>query len=81
MHQVSLRDGRDNRDDRRWIESVYHEYLIDLAPSTTGTFPALGEVGHRVPDQLMHWFSNRSAHVVTVAYGLEPPGRHTRSST
>jgi predicted acetyltransferase len=73
MHQVSLRDGRDNRDDRRWIESVYHDYLSDLA-STTGTFPALGEIGHRVPDQLMQWYSNRSAHVVMVVYGFERAG-------
>jgi predicted acetyltransferase len=74
MNQVSLRDGRDSRDDRHWIESVYHDYLADLAPSATGVFPALGEIGHRVPDQLMHWYSNRSAQVMTVVYGLQRTG-------
>jgi predicted acetyltransferase len=74
MSQVSLRDGRDSRDDRRWIESVYRDYLTDLAPSATGIFPALGEIGHRVPDQLMHWYSNRSAQVMTVIYGAERVG-------
>jgi predicted acetyltransferase len=74
MNQVSLRDGRDSRDDRRWIESVYHDYLADLAPSATGIFPALGEIGHRVPDQLMHWYSNRSAQVLTVVYDVQRAG-------
>jgi predicted acetyltransferase len=74
MNQVSLRDGRHSRDDRRWIESVYRDYLADLAPTATGIFPALGEVGHRVPDQLMHWYSDRSAQVMTVLYGAERAG-------
>jgi predicted acetyltransferase len=74
MNQVSLRDGRDSRDDRHWIESVYHDYLADLAPSATGVFPALGEIGHRVPDQLMYWYSNRSAQVMTVVYGVQRAG-------
>jgi predicted acetyltransferase len=74
MNQVSLRDGRHNRDDRRWIESVYQDYLADLAPTATGIFPALGEVGHRLPDQLMHWYSDRSAQVMTVIYGAERAG-------
>jgi predicted acetyltransferase len=74
MNQVSLRDSRDNRDDRRWIESVFHDYLADLAPAATGIFPALGEIGHRVPDQLLHWYSNRSAQVMTVIYGADRTG-------
>jgi predicted acetyltransferase len=74
MNKVSLRDGRDSRDDRRWIESVYRDYLADLAPSATGIFPALGEVGHRVPDQLGQWYSNRSAQVMTVLYGADRVG-------
>ena len=49
MDQVSVRDCRKARDDRRWIESVYRDYLNDLAPASTGIFPALGEIGHRGP--------------------------------
>jgi len=74
MNQVSLRDGRGSREDRRWIESIYHDYLTDLAPSATGIFPALGEIGHRVPDQLMHWYSDRTAQVMTVVYGADRAG-------
>jgi predicted acetyltransferase len=74
MNQVSLRDGRASREDRRWIESVYRDYLTDLAPSATGIFPTLGEVGHRVPDQLVHWYSDPNAQVMTVIYGVERTG-------
>jgi len=81
MNQVSLRDGRDNREDRRWIESVYRDYLADLAPSATGIFPALGEIGHRVPDQLMRWYSDPGAQVMTVVYGAERAGFAMLSTT
>lgn len=72
--QVSLRDSRTGRNDRRWIESVYRDYLNDLAPASTGIFPALGEVGHREPDLLMRWFGDRNAQVLTILYGDEPAG-------
>lgn len=72
--QVSVRDSRSARNDRRWIEGVYRDYLNDLAPSSTGIFPALGEVGHREPDLLLRWFSDRSAHVLTILYGEQPVG-------
>lgn len=81
MNQVSVRDGRDNREDRRWIESVYRDYLADLAPAATGIFPALGEIGHRVPDQLMHWYSDPGAQVMTVVYGAERAGFAMLSAT
>jgi predicted acetyltransferase len=74
MHQVSLRDSRSARDDRRWIEGVYRDYLNDLAPAATGIFPALGEFGHREPDQLLSWFGDPSAQVLTILYGEEPVG-------
>jgi hypothetical protein len=73
MHQVSLRDAR-TRNDRRWIEGVYRDYLTDLAPAATGIFPALGEIGHREPDQLLRWFDDRSAQVLTILYSLDPAG-------
>jgi len=74
MHQVSLRDSRSSRNDRRWIEGVYRDYLTDLAPSATGVFPALGEIGHREPDQLLRWFGDRSAQVLTILYDEQPVG-------
>jgi predicted acetyltransferase len=74
MLQVSLRDSRRVRTDRHWIEGVYRDYLNDLAPSATGIFPALGEVGHREPDQLQRWFGDRSAQVLTILYNESPVG-------
>jgi predicted acetyltransferase len=74
MHQVSVRDCRSDRNDRRWIESVYRDYLTDLAPLATGIFPALGEVGHREPDQLLRWFADPSAQVLTILYDEAPVG-------
>ena len=74
MHQVSVRNSASARDDRRWIESVYRDYLADLAPEATGVFPALGEVGHREPDQISRWFADRQAQVLTILYGDAPVG-------
>jgi predicted acetyltransferase len=74
MNQVSVRDSRNTREDRRWIESVYREYLNDLAPASTGIFPALGEIGHRVPDQLMRWYADPNAQVMTILYGDQRAG-------
>ena len=74
MDQVSVRDSRKARDDRRWIESVYRDYLNDLAPAATGIFPALGEIGHRVPDQLMRWYADPNAQIMTILYGEQRAG-------
>jgi predicted acetyltransferase len=74
MQQVSVRDSRSASEDRHWIESVYRDYLNDLAPSATGIFPALGEIGHRAPDQLMRWYADPNARVMTILYGAERAG-------
>ncbi len=71
---ISVRDTRQSRGDRLWIESVYRDYLNDLAPLGTGMFPALPEVGHREPDQLGSWFADSSAHLLTVLKEDKPVG-------
>src|SRR5579883_236500 len=72
---VSVRDARDTERDRLWIQSVYRDYLDDLAPATeTGTFPALGEVGHREPDQLFHWFADPNRFPLVILQSSEPVG-------
>jgi predicted acetyltransferase len=71
---ISVRDSRLARDDRRWIESVYRDYLNDLSPSSTGLFPALTEIGHREPDQLAIWFADANAHVFTILKDERPAG-------
>src|SRR5580658_9199719 len=71
---VSVRDTRQSRPDRRWIESVYRDYLNDLAPLGTGIFPILGEIGHREPDQLASWFADSSAQILTILHNDQPVG-------
>ena len=81
---VSVRDARASESDRRWIQSVYRDYLDDLAPDT-GVFPVLGEVGHREPDQILRWFGDPNAFPLIILKAAEPVGfamvaRPTRNS-
>ena len=70
---VSVRDARSAPADRLWIQSVYRDYLDDLNPGT-GIFPALGEVGHREPDQIAHWFGDPNTFPLIIVKGSEPVG-------
>src|ERR1700689_4612754 len=74
MDQASVRDSRNARADRRLIESVYRDYLNDLAAASTGIFPALGEIGHRAPDQLMRWYADPNAQIMTILFGDQRVG-------
>ena len=55
---VSLRESRDRREDRAWIERNLRDYLDDLGPLSTGIFPVLDEIGLREPDQLQGWLND-----------------------
>src|SRR3974390_3164036 len=70
---VSVRDARSAPADRLWIQSVYRDYLDDLNPGT-GIFPALGEVGHREPDQIAHWFGDPNNFPLIIMKDAEPVG-------
>jgi predicted acetyltransferase len=70
---VSVRDARYTEGDRLWIQSVYRDYLDDLAPGT-GRFPILGEVGHREPDQLFQWFGDPNSFPLVILSSSEPVG-------
>jgi len=70
---VSVRDARATPADRLWIQSVYRDYLDDLNPGT-GLFPALGEIGHREPDQIAHWFGDPNTFPLIIVKGSEPVG-------
>jgi predicted acetyltransferase len=72
---VSVRDARNTEGDRLWIQSVYRDYLDDLVPTAgTGRFPALGEVGHREPDQLFRWFGDPNSFPLVILRASEPVG-------
>jgi predicted acetyltransferase len=70
---VSVRDARGSPADRLWIQSVYRDYLDDLNPGT-GLFPRLGEVGHREPDQIAHWFADPNTYPLVIVRAAEPVG-------
>ena len=70
---VSVRDARAAPADRVWIQSVYRDYLDDLNPGT-GLFPKLGEVGHREPDLIAHWFGDPNTFPLVILKGSEPVG-------
>ena len=70
---VSVRDARAAAADRLWIQSVYRDYLDDLNPGT-GLFPKLGEVGHREPDLIAHWFGDANTFPLVILKGSEPVG-------
>lgn len=71
---VSVRDARRSHADREWLESIYGDYLNDLAPLNTGLFPVLDEVGHRDSDQLGRSFANSSIHILVIVHGEQPVG-------
>jgi predicted acetyltransferase len=71
---VSLRDARSSPSDLEWIGNVYRDYLDDLGMLNTGIFPALGEIGHREPDQLQRWLVDRSATLLTILIDQKPGG-------
>src|SRR5579871_3099943 len=70
---VRVRDARGAPADRLWIQGVYRDYLDDLNPGT-GLFPRLGEVGHREPDQIAHWFADPNTYPLVIARAAEPVG-------
>ena len=71
---VSVRRTDGSSPDRRWIESVYRDYLNDLSPDGTGVFPSLGEIGHRTSDLLASWFNDPAAQVITIVNDDQPVG-------
>jgi len=71
---VSIRDAKRSPDDRKWIQSVYREYLSDLATLNTGIFPVLGEYGHREPDLLARWFADDRSHPLVIVKDEELAG-------
>lgn len=74
---VSLRDARLSTDDRRWIQSVYPEYLDELSAvshSGTGVFPVYGEHGARSDELLARWFRDDRSHPLLILDTGRPAG-------
>ncbi|MEY2855206.1 MAG: hypothetical protein RL030_2338 [Pseudomonadota bacterium] len=71
---ISVRDARERKADRAFIELSLRDYLDDLGGLNTGVFPALQEFGHREPDQLASWLGDRDATLMTIVDEQKPVG-------
>jgi predicted acetyltransferase len=71
---VSIRDIRNSLKDRRWVQSVYNEYLESLADLNTGLFSVIGADSPREDEIFANWFSNDQSHPLVILKGAEPVG-------
>jgi len=66
---VTLRDARRSDEDQNWIQSVYPEYieeLADISHSATSRFPLNGQHGQREPELLARWFRDDRSHPIVI---------------
>ncbi len=71
---VSIRDVRHSKNDRRWIEKVYGEYIESLSDLNTGFFSVIGSAGPREEEIFASWFSSDHSHPLLISKGAEPVG-------
>lgn len=71
---VSIRDCRNSRKDRQWIQDNYGEYLDALSDLNTGLFSVLGADSPREHEIFANWFSNDQSHPLLILKGPEPVG-------
>ncbi len=74
MITVTLRDARESRPDRDWIERAYLEYIRDLSDGQTGVFPALTVTGQASNELLLPWFRDPNAMPLVILGDREPVG-------
>jgi predicted acetyltransferase len=65
---ISLRDARNSRSARLWIQSVYRDYVCDLTPDSTAP-PELAAL-----EQIAHWFRDPQLHPLLILKSSEPVG-------
>lgn len=71
---ISVRDARERKADRAFIEHSLRDYLVDLGGMHSGVFPVLQEFGHRDPDQVASWLADRNAVLLTIVDDQQPAG-------
>ena len=71
---VSIRDCRYSKQDQRWIQDVYGEYMEALSDLNTGLFPVLGSGMTHADEIFANWFANDQSHPLIVLKGPEPVG-------
>jgi predicted acetyltransferase len=72
--QVSIRDCKHSKPDRRWIQGVYGEYLDALSDLNTSLLSVLGTDGPREQEIFANWFANDQSHPLLILKGREPVG-------
>lgn len=65
---ISIRDARNSKQDRAWIQAQYPQYLEDLSrlSMNTGVFPVAGEFGEREPELMARWFADDSVYPLII---------------
>src|SRR5271154_5600980 len=71
---VSIRDVKRSKQDRKWIQDVYGEYIESLADLNTGLFSVLGGDNPRQNEIFANWFSNDFSHPLLIQKGSESVG-------
>ncbi len=71
---VSIRDCRNSKKDRQWIQDVYAEYLDSLADLNTGIFSVLGASNPHKDEIFANWFANDQSHPLVISKGAEAVG-------
>jgi predicted acetyltransferase len=71
---VSIRDVRHSQKDRRWIQSVYSEYVESLADLNTGLFTFTGTEQSHEAEIFANWFANDQSHPLVILQAAEPVG-------
>ena len=71
---VSIRDCRNSKKDRQWIQAVYGEYIDALSDLNTGLFSVLGADNPREHEIFANWFSNDQSHPLLILKGADAVG-------
>src|SRR5258706_6225568 len=71
---VSIRDCKQSKKDRQWIQYVYGEYLDALSDLNTGLFSVLGADNPHQHVIFANWFANRQSHPLVILRGTNLAG-------
>src|ERR1700741_1024650 len=71
---ITIREARDSKSDRDWIEETYGEYLADLTVDQTGVYPSLATTGQTVSEIIQGWFRDDRATAFIILREQEPAG-------
>jgi predicted acetyltransferase len=67
---ISVRDARNSRSAQLWIESVYRDYIDDLAQGPLALLPQIGTI----PELCAHWLGDPNGHPLIILRDTETVG-------